>query len=66
MQYKIFAQSKNGFSHEEVIDVAETREEARIKVGEFKLAYGNVWKVWFKAQATEIEEVNFLYKKYLM
>ncbi len=34
----------------EEIDGAETRQEARYLVGEYRLAFGAGWKIWFSRQ----------------
>ena len=42
-KYKIVASYKGG-SYEE-IDIAKTREDVKYLVSEYKMAYGNDWKI---------------------
>ncbi len=37
----------------EVIDQAETLQEAKYLVGEYQLAYGNQWRVWYRKARPE-------------
>lgn len=43
-KYKIKGKYKNGKT--EVLDTAETEQEASYLASEYKLAYGRDWKIW--------------------